>query len=49
MRNKIPRLIVILEFGINSLRKFLLGGYAYIVNDLRKRRKIFKGGKKAMQ
>ena len=46
MKNKIPQIIVILEFGMNSLRKLLLGGYICIMNDLGKRRKILKGGKK---
>lgn len=47
MRNKIPQIIVILEFDIHSLRKNHLGEYVYIVKDLRKRRKIFKGKKKS--
>lgn len=40
-----PGIIVILKFGIHPLRKFLLGGYVYITNDLKKKRKIFKGEK----
>lgn len=31
MRNKIPQLIVILEFGIHFLRKLHLGEYEYMM------------------